>query len=201
MAAALALPLALAGIAAYLALAVALRRRSVRSRGASLRREGGLAAILPLFVPVPYAVLVLRPGPELAVPEPLRWVGLALVAGGIGFAAWAALTLGRHFDMEVEVHAGHQVVDAGPYAVVRHPVYAGLAAHLLGAGLATGNALLLAGTLLVAFPAFVARASLEERLLRAELGGAYDAYARRVGMLLPLLGRQRSSRSGNLDLS
>lgn len=179
---------AIAGIVAYLGLATAVRRRSLRLRGPSLRRIGGAAALLPYLVPIPYAVIALRPGPELAVPDTLRWAGLAVVLLGIAFSMWAALTLGRHFDMEVELHAGHEVVRAGPYGLVRHPVYSGLALHLLGATLATGNLLLLAGTLLAALPALYARASIEERLLREHLGAAYDDYARQVGMLVPFIG-------------
>lgn len=177
-----------AAIVAYLALAVVVRARSRRSRGPSLQRVGGGAALLPYLVPIPYVVIALRPGPELPVPDPFRWAGLALVLLGIALSMWAALTLGRHFDMEVELHAGHEVVRTGPYSLVRHPVYSGLALHLLGATLATGNLLLLAGTLLGALPAFYARASVEERLLRRELGPAYDEYARTVGMLVPLIG-------------
>lgn len=178
----------IAGIVAYLALAVVVRVGSLRSRGPSLQRVGGAAALLPYLVPIPYAVIALRPGPELPVSDALRWAGLGLVLLGIALSMWAALTLGRHFDMEVELHAGHEVVRAGPYAVVRHPVYSGLALHLLGATLATGNLLLLAGTLLGALPAFYARAKVEERLLRRELGRAYEDYAREVGMLVPLIG-------------
>ncbi|HEV2011454.1 MAG TPA: isoprenylcysteine carboxylmethyltransferase family protein, partial [Candidatus Limnocylindria bacterium] len=95
-------------------------------------------------------------------------------------------TLGRHFDMEVEVHEGHEVVDRGPFAIVRHPVYFGLAVHLIGTCLATGNGLLIAGTLLGAFPALYVRAAAEERLLRKALGPAYGRYAECVPMLIPL---------------
>lgn len=184
----LAAAVSIVAIVAYLLLAIALRRRSLRLRGPSLRRIGGAAALLPYLVPVPYLVIALRPGPELPFPEAVRWAGLALVLAGIAFSMWAALTLGRHFDMEVELHTGHEVVRRGPYAVVRHPVYSGLALHLIGASLATGNLILLAGTILAALPALYVRARIEERLLRAELGSAYDDYAREVGMLVPLIG-------------
>ena len=83
------------------------------------------------------------------------------------------------------MHEGHEVVDRGPFAIVRHPVYLGLGVHLLGACLATGNAALIAGTLLGAYPALYIRAAAEEQLLRSTLGVAYDAYARRVPMLIP----------------
>ena len=75
--------------------------------------------------------------------------------------------------MEVEVHEGHEVVTTGPFSIVRHPLYFGLAVHFVGAFLATGNWLFFAGTLFVSFPAFYVRAAAEERILRASLGPAY----------------------------
>jgi protein-S-isoprenylcysteine O-methyltransferase Ste14 len=78
------------------------------------------------------------------------------------------------------------VIDNGPYAVVRHPMYAG------GALLMAGMPLWLesyAAALLAGAPIAVlaARIVIEERLLRSELAG-YDAYVRRVRYrLIPLL--------------
>jgi len=171
--------------------AIALRLVARVSPGRRrIRRGGAVAQLLPAFVWVPYVVIAVRPGPELPFLDAVRWIGVGLIVGGIAFSIWAARALGRHFDMEVEVHEGHEVVDRGPFAIVRHPVYFGLAVHFVGACLATGNLLLIAGTLFGSFPAFYARASAEERLLRETLGPAYDAYARRVPMLVPVrLGR------------
>lgn len=169
----------------YLAVALTVRSRAIRGRGASRVTVGGAPALLPYFVWVPYVVVALRPGPELAVADGVRWLGLAVAVAGVAFAIWAALTLGRHFDIEIEAHAGHEVVRTGPYAIVRHPIYAGLGLHFIGACLATGNLLLIAGTLAVSFPAFYTRAAAEESLLRRELGAAYEAYRRAVPMLVP----------------
>ena len=127
-----------------------------------------------------------RVQPELDVADPLRWFGLALIVAGPAFSYWSAATLGAHFDLDVEVHGGHEIVVRGPYRIVRHPVYLGIAIHFIGACLATGNVLLILGTILGTFPALYFRARAEERLLRASLGPAYDAYARRVPMLIPL---------------
>ena len=170
---------------AYIVFATRVRARAVAGGRPTVVRGGALSQALPYFVWVPYVVIAVRPGPEVTVPEPLRWIGLGLVIAGIAFSMWAAATLGRHFDLEVEIHEGHAVVDRGPFAVVRHPVYLGLAVHFIGACLATGNLLLVAGTVLVTFPALYVRAAAEERLLRDRLGPAYDAYARRVPMLIP----------------
>ncbi len=135
---------------------------------------------------MPYLVIALRPGPEAQVPEALAWVGIALSALGVAFSLWAIVTLGRHYDLVLEVHLDHELVRRGPYALVRHPVYTGLALHFAGVCLATGNLMLIAGTLLVSFPAFYLRARAEEALLRDRFGAEYEKYAREVRMLVPL---------------
>jgi protein-S-isoprenylcysteine O-methyltransferase Ste14 len=163
------------------------QRRAVSRRGATIRTAGGLAALAPYFFWVPYVVIGVRPGPELEVPEALAWVGLALSVLGVAFSLWAIVTLGRHYDLVLEVHEDHELIRGGPYALVRHPVYTGLALHFAGVCLATGNTLLIAGTLLLSFPAFYLRASTEETLLRERFGAEYENYAREVPMLVPLL--------------
>lgn len=145
---------------------------------------------MPYLFWVPYVVIALRPGPELDIPDALRWAGVGLTALGVAFSLWSIVTLGRHYDLVLEVHQDHELIRRGPYALVRHPVYTGLALHFAGACLATGNLLLIGGTLLVSYPAFYARARAEERLLRDQLGGEYDAYTREVPMLVPGLRRR-----------
>lgn len=152
-----------------------------------MRTSAGLPAITPYFFWVPYVVIALRPGPEIALPESMRWLGLALIVAGVAFALWAIAALGRHYDLVLEIHADHELVRLGPYRFVRHPVYTGLALHFAGACLATGNLLFIAGTVLVSYPAFVGRARAEEALLRDRFGAAYDAYASEVGMFVPRL--------------
>jgi len=163
------------------------RMRGVARRGETLVRSRGLAHYVAYFFVVPYAVIAARPGPELDIPEALRWAGLALIVLGVAFAIWAIATLGRHYDLELEIHRDHELVRNGPYRFVRHPVYTGLGLHFAGACLATGNLLLIAGTLLVTYPALYLRAKTEERLLRQRFSAAYEEYAREVGMLVPLL--------------
>ena len=167
-----------------------MQRRARQLRGGPLRAVGGVARWGPAFAWVPYVALDARPGPTMTPDELVVDVGLALIVAGAMFALWAAATLGTHFDLEPEVHSGHTVVRSGPYRFVRHPVYLGLAVHLIGACVASGNLLLILGVLLAGLPLLYLRARGEEGLLRAELGPAYDAYARKVGMFVPLLGRE-----------
>ena len=176
----------------YIVIAQLARSRGIGTRGPTTDRARGFAQSSPIFVFVPYLIVILRPGPELPFGDAMRWVGLVLAVAGVAFALWAMRTLGRHFDVELEVHEGHEVIERGPYALVRHPIYTGLALHFIGACLATGNVLLIAGTLGGSFPAFYLRAAAEERLLSGRLGPAYAAYARRVPMLVPFLRPSRS---------
>jgi protein-S-isoprenylcysteine O-methyltransferase Ste14 len=176
-----------AAIVTFMVVAQLSRARGVARRGETLARSRGVAHYVAYFFFVPYVVIAARPGPEVDLAEPVRWVGLALVVLGIAFAVWAIVALGRHYDLELEIHRDHELVRNGPYRLVRHPVYSGLALHFAGACLATGDLVLIAGTLLVTVPALYLRAKTEERLLRERFGASYDAYAREVGMLVPLL--------------
>ncbi|HXM00167.1 MAG TPA: isoprenylcysteine carboxylmethyltransferase family protein [Rhizomicrobium sp.] len=143
---------------------------------------------------VTMASLVLLFGPPLARQSPLRlwtvsddfgWFLFALTAAAFAFAWWARLTMGRLWSGYVSRLADHRIVDSGPFAIVRHPIYSAIifAAFLLTVELGTAPAL--AGAALFAL-AFWLKARVEERFLRAELGAEpYDAYRRRVPMLVP----------------
>ena len=174
----------------YIGTATQVQRRARRARGGALRAVRGFARWGPAFAWVPYVVLGIRPGPTIAPSELIVYVGIVLIVVGAAFALWAASTLGSHFDLEPEVHREHVVVRGGPYRFVRHPVYLGLGVHLVGACVASGNLILILGVLLVGLPLLYLRAYAEERLLRAELGPAYIAYAREVGMFVPHLTRR-----------
>jgi len=187
----LAVPVALASGAAFIVFAQLARRRAVAIRGGSVRVAPGIAQVLPYFFWVPYVVLALHLGPEVALSDILRVVGLVCCIGGVAVALWAIVTLGRHYDLVLEIHSGHEVVRRGPFALVRHPVYTGLALHFAGACLATGNVLLTLGTILVTYPTFVIRARAEEQLLCERFGAEYDRYVDEVPMLVPGLGGKR----------
>lgn len=78
----------------------------------------------------------------------------------------------------IEIQEGQRVIDTGPYAVVRHPMYAGALLYLLGTPLALGSYVGLLGVVLMAF-VIVWRLSDEERMLGRELPG-YAEYKTRV---------------------
>jgi protein-S-isoprenylcysteine O-methyltransferase Ste14 len=78
----------------------------------------------------------------------------------------------------IEVAQGQQVISTGPYAVVRHPMYASALLYLLGTPLALGSYWGLVA-LLGMLPFLIWRLLDEERLLAVELPG-YTDYQRKV---------------------
>ena len=88
--------------------------------------------------------------------------------------------------MKLQKERGHKVVSTGPYAYVRHPMYASVILFAAGVPLLLGSWWgLLVAPLLVLVLAF--RAVMEERMLKAELEG-YADYAERVRYrFVPLL--------------
>ena len=124
-----------------------------------------------------------------AVVLPGRWVflvvGVVLAWCGILIRSAAKRALGRFFVGAVIIQDDHRVVTDGPYAVVRHPGYAGSIVALIGLGLATANVLSIAIFTGVALFVFVRTIKVEEAALTAALGEAYVDYSRDRARLVP----------------
>lgn len=122
------------------------------------------------------------------------WACVALVALGMALAWWARIHLGRLWSGHITRKADHKVVDTGPYALVRHPIYTGLLLALAATAVLKGTPIALAGLVLFGF-SFYLKARVEERWLRQQLGAqAYADYQHRVPMLLPRRWRSKSSK-------
>ncbi len=117
-------------------------------------------------------------------PEAAGWVLVGVIAAGFLFCWWARITLGRLWSGNITRKSDHRIVDTGPYALVRHPIYTGMITSALGLAAIEGALSGFAGVALITY-GFWIKARMEERFLRAALGPAYDAYARRKPMLIP----------------
>jgi len=120
-------------------------------------------------------------------PAALSGAMVVLAAMGFGFCWWARLHLGRLWSSSVTRKQDHHIVDTGPYALVRHPIYTGIIVASIAAAVTQGTVAALVGVGLITMGCWI-KARLEEQFLRAELGAeAYDAYAAHTGMLFPFL--------------
>jgi protein-S-isoprenylcysteine O-methyltransferase Ste14 len=160
-----------------------VRRSTMREKERTQRR------VQVLGIPLMLAALLI-PGLDHRFGwshPPLGVVVAALAASLAGYLAvlrvfhenrWAGRT--------IETYAGQQVISTGPYAVVRHPMYAGTSLLYVATPLALGSwwAVLPA---LAFLPVFVFRIRNEEEVLVRELAG-YDEYQRKVRhRLVPLI--------------
>jgi len=118
-------------------------------------------------------------------PEPVRWAMVALVVIGLSFTWAARLHLGPLWSNTSAPTEAHRIVETGPYAIVRHPVYAGLLLAALATAMERGRIEAVAGAFTL-IAAVSLRAKLEEHFLRRDLSeAAYAEYRARVPMLLP----------------
>ncbi len=112
-------------------------------------------------------------------------LGAVLFASGIALASWARIHLGRNWGMPMTRKAEPELVTSGPYRFVRHPIYSGLLAALLGTALATNLIGLIVVVVLGGY--FYYSAYVEEKSLTATFPDAYPAYRRRTKMLVPFV--------------
>lgn len=111
----------------------------------------------------------------------------AVMLVGLAFAWWARIRLGRLWSSAITRKEDHRIIDDGPYALVRHPIYTGLILALLATAAAEATITALLGTALIVFGIWL-KARTEEYFLIAEFDAdAYAAYRRRVPMLVPFL--------------
>jgi len=137
-----------------------------------------------------FAILRLLRGSSQAplwhTPVALGVVTDCIVAAGAAFIVWARITLGRNWSAEVTLKADHELIESGPYALARHPIYTGLIIMTLGTALNYGRPL--------GFALFLGlcaglwwKARQEERLMSREFPADYADYKRRVRAIIPFV--------------
>lgn len=131
-------------------------------------------------------------GIALGVAQPFMWafdvrvavVGAALTVLGMVGTFYFRGYLGRYWTAEIALQDDHRVIDSGPYAVVRHPIYTAAITMYAGTALLFASYVSLAAFVVVA-AAYVIKTAEEDAYLQAALPG-YAAYAAKVRQrLLP----------------
>jgi len=113
-------------------------------------------------------------------------ISVVLVCAGFGFTTWARIQLAQNWSGSVTVKEGHELVESGPYRVVRHPIYTGLLLAVFGTALCNGEYRGLFALLLVTI-ALWRKLQLEEQWMTEIFGERYEKYKRRVAALVPFV--------------
>ncbi len=173
-----------------------------RGRQRPRGRSSGQSTVLtrwPAFFAITAAYVAV--GALLWKPVPLTWssglrsiltlIGALLYFPGIFLYIWGFQTLGPMFGVSsgisTQLYKGHRLIQKGPYAIVRHPMYLGVLMAAMGALL-----IFRTWTMVIYAPSafgIIVRARREERLLEAEFGEAWTRYRERVPAWIPRIRR------------
>jgi len=103
---------------------------------------------------------------------------------GLAVTLWARTVLGGNWSGVPVIKEGHELIDRGPYAHVRHPIYSGILLMFLGLAIFLGTVNAFA-VLILFFVVFHFKARKEETLLTAHFPDAYPQYKARTKALIP----------------
>ncbi|MDP9254255.1 MAG: isoprenylcysteine carboxylmethyltransferase family protein [Verrucomicrobiota bacterium] len=161
-----------------------------RSRGAGgVRQDRSTLAILwrVILASIATGIYVASHWTAAALPhrELFAIAGVMLFVPGLLLRWWAIIVLGRFFTLDVQIAKDHELVEAGPYRLVRHPSYTGVLMAFLGFALTLGNWAAILVVVVPIFAAFIRRMNVEEGALLAALGKRYAAYMARTKRLVP----------------
>jgi protein-S-isoprenylcysteine O-methyltransferase len=146
----------------------------------------GMAICVPLFY---YGWIPLFHIPSNAALA-LGLIGLILYLAGLVFVLWARSTLGKNWGLstseKVKLLDDHQLIQSGPYAFVRHPMYFGWWVAMLGLTLLYP---VWAVFLLFFFSliSFAGRARREESALEERFGTLWHEHKKRTKFLIPFI--------------
>jgi protein-S-isoprenylcysteine O-methyltransferase len=166
-----------------------LTRRS-RSKTGTKQDRSTLGMIwLVIAVSIVAGVFVAQNFPTATLPHGRMFAsaGVVLFVAGLILRWWAIITLGRFFTVDVTIEKDHELVERGPFRIVRHPSYAGVLLAFVGLGLSLRNWVAVLVILLPIGAAFIHRMNVEEDALARALGPRYANYIKRTKRLVPFV--------------
>jgi protein-S-isoprenylcysteine O-methyltransferase Ste14 len=126
--------------------------------------------------------------PHTPLPGPARAIASMVLAPVAAVFGWLSVRhLGKQLRILAGLYADHELIRTGPYAIVRHPVYASLFLMMLATGLLFARWPMLLLSIALYIVGTEIRIHAEEGLLRARFGEKFEAYRRSVPAYLPFL--------------
>jgi protein-S-isoprenylcysteine O-methyltransferase Ste14 len=133
------------------------------------------------------SLLIFSTGPVGFMALLLALSGSLLAVAGAGLVVICHGELGAAWSFAPKADQSTGLITTGPYRLVRHPIYLGLALLALGQAVAFGSWPTLFIALLGIVPTLAWRARVEEELLSRTFGESYEVYRQRTKMIVPHL--------------
>ncbi|HUD06534.1 MAG TPA: isoprenylcysteine carboxylmethyltransferase family protein [Candidatus Saccharimonadales bacterium] len=112
-------------------------------------------------------------------------LGFFLFLLGLALAVWARIYLGKNWGMPMSKKQNPELVTAGPYSFIRHPIYTGILSAVLGTAFASSFYWLILLVILGTY--FIYSATIEEKIMLNEFPKTYPAYKNKTKMLIPFI--------------
>jgi len=156
-------------------------RRTNEFRGVALVFAAVYFAGALVYALVPSWILLL----SMPLPAAFRLFMMGVAVLGMLFVLWALRTLGRNWAPSVSgVRMDTVLVTAGPYGLIRHPIYFGAFVFLVAQALIAANLILLLPTLALVTLLYMQLPE-EERVLIQRFGDDYREYMKRTPRFIP----------------
>ncbi|MDQ6435673.1 isoprenylcysteine carboxylmethyltransferase family protein [Mesorhizobium sp. LHD-90] len=147
-------------------------------KAAMARYQASRRLVLAVAIGLLCLLLVFSGSPHSELThERIEAHGLVLILIGIGGRLWSVLYIGGRKSAEI--------VTAGPYSMVRNPLYFFSTIAAAGVGTQTGSITVAVAAAMLCATAFYIVALREEAHLKALFGAPYEAYLQRVPRFLP----------------
>ena len=161
----------------------------------AIKREGGrgvfVIRVIGFFAVMIFLVMYFLGAKWIDVfmftlPAWLRWVGFCIGVISVAFWTWTQVTLDTQWSAQLQLTKGHHLITTGPYARIRHPLYAGMFGWCVALSLLTANWIFVAVCVLFILW-LLWRIPKEEQMMIEAFGDEYKAYMQRTGRLFPKL--------------
>jgi protein-S-isoprenylcysteine O-methyltransferase Ste14 len=159
----------------------------------AVKREGGRGVfavrIVAFFALIAFLVMYLAGAAwieafSFALPAWLRWAGFVLGIVSVVFWTWTQIHLDTQWSAQLQLKENHHLVTTGPYAHIRHPLYAGMIGWGIALTLLTANWIFFAICAL-SIAGLLWRIPKEEQMMIDAFGDEYRAYMQDTGRLFP----------------
>jgi protein-S-isoprenylcysteine O-methyltransferase Ste14 len=113
--------------------------------------------------------------------------GFSILCIGLTIRSYSIIILGKRFTYVVTILNEHPLQFGGLYSIIRHPGYLGQLLILVGSTMLFGNWISVIVTLVILFPSYHYRMTVEEDLILKYKDKEYSDYCKKTYRIIPFV--------------